>query len=345
MILSVTYLKSQEVINSCNYMQAYGDSVVRILSGADTTGVGPGNSGANVIWDFSSLVADTIYEDFHMFVDPASTPCFSDYDTSNYVSQCSPEVNTRYVYSLRTPEAMICYGYCDMPAGCGEINWNIQIDQKCPFVYQDSYPDTVWGYKCSGSPSVYIHFYKLRQTTYDAYGTLALPGEKSYNALRLKTTEQRIDSMFLSTGIFMSQTITNTTTYFWANADEQDPEKSLLLLIVSGDVMGNKFKQVTYLDTIFGITTGVHINNPVYAFSINPNPFSKTTEIKFDSELLSQNPVFYMYDYTGKEVKKITTIKSNSITIDRNNLHNGMYFFNVMNYDGMILRSGKLMIE
>ncbi|MBI5218580.1 MAG: Ig-like domain-containing protein [Bacteroidia bacterium] len=83
MIFSVGYLKSRVVINNCGYLHTYGDSVVRMLTAADTTGVNPGNAGSDIAWNFSSLVTDSTYKDFHMFANPASTPCYSNYNPQN----------------------------------------------------------------------------------------------------------------------------------------------------------------------------------------------------------------------------------------------------------------------
>jgi hypothetical protein len=79
------------------------------------------------------------------------------------------------------------------------------------------------------------------------------------------------------------------------------------------------------------------------SFSINifPNPFSFSTTIKVNDEFLHAE--LNIYTVFGEEVNS-QTIKSNSSLIYRNNLADGIYFYQVIGNKGKVI-TGKFMIQ
>jgi Secretion system C-terminal sorting domain len=73
-----------------------------------------------------------------------------------------------------------------------------------------------------------------------------------------------------------------------------------------------------------------------------PNPFSESAVVKFNYD--SGNYTFLLYSINGQLVLEIENINSNQITVEKNNLKEGLYFFQLRN-DYQIIGSGKLIIE
>jgi len=77
-------------------------------------------------------------------------------------------------------------------------------------------------------------------------------------------------------------------------------------------------------------------DNSEQKIKVYPNPFSTTTTIFIDNELLTSSLEIRMYDIFGREIKRMTKIKSKEITITRNNLTGGLYFIRVIREDKII---------
>jgi Secretion system C-terminal sorting domain len=92
-------------------------------------------------------------------------------------------------------------------------------------------------------------------------------------------------------------------------------------------------------DTLVGINSFAGIGHQVKVF---PNPFSESAVVEFNYK--SGNYSFLLYSPTGQLVRKIEKINSNRIQVEKNNLTEGMYFFQLKN-TFEIIASGKLIIE
>jgi hypothetical protein len=60
------------------------------------------------------------------------------------------------------------------------------------------------------------------------------------------------------------------------------------------------------------------------SFSVYPNPFSSEATVKTDKIL--KDATLTIYNSIGQEVKQITNISGQTITISRDNLTGGLYF-------------------
>ena len=92
------------------------------------------------------------------------------------------------------------------------------------------------------------------------------------------------------------------------------------------------------------VTTGIDDNN----ISVNnfikvfPNPFTLQTTFLFSSEL--KNAELKVYDVIGHEIKEVKSIFGKQITVNRNNLADGIYFYKLIQ-DNKIIATGKLIVE
>lgn len=96
---------------------------------------------------------------------------------------------------------------------------------------------------------------------------------------------------------------------------------------------------------IAGFTTDVpSINNTSTNSFIYPNPFSNTATIVFDGDV---NPDSYLiiYNVYGEEVKRLFVGAEKQITIHRDNLAGGMYFYNLISNGKETVAKGKFIVE
>ena len=79
------------------------------------------------------------------------------------------------------------------------------------------------------------------------------------------------------------------------------------------------------------------------SFSIFPNPFCHSTTLQFEN-LQKENYTLTLFDIEGRLVSTITNIVSEKIEIERNNLTNGIYYFQLRT-EHEIRATGKVIIE
>jgi len=73
----------------------------------------------------------------------------------------------------------------------------------------------------------------------------------------------------------------------------------------------------------------------IQKFIYYPNPF--TNSITIELQASPKNPLsFTLYNFLGKVVKQAKNIRSRSIQLERDNLPNGLYYFNVFSEEGRI---------
>jgi hypothetical protein len=92
-----------------------------------------------------------------------------------------------------------------------------------------------------------------------------------------------------------------------------------------------------------GVTTGLIKDKNKNFIAIYPNPFNPNFTIQISSEIIITNAVMKIFDVCGKEVKAIS-ISNNETIIDRGDLSNGIYFYNIINNNESIAK-GKLVIQ
>ncbi len=85
------------------------------------------------------------------------------------------------------------------------------------------------------------------------------------------------------------------------------------------------------------------LNGKTNALVCYPNPFSNQTTIQLNTSEHITSWILNVYDINGKLVRTETVSNSNQITINRNELGDGMYFYQGVSKSG-IIGSGKLII-
>ncbi|MEI6815190.1 MAG: T9SS type A sorting domain-containing protein [Bacteroidota bacterium] len=78
---------------------------------------------------------------------------------------------------------------------------------------------------------------------------------------------------------------------------------------------------------------------------LSPNPFNNQTTLNLQSIKNENQKSLLIYNVLGQEVRNIFVGTSTSITINRNNLPSGMYFYKLMDDGPTVLGMGKMMME
>ncbi|MCY7409447.1 MAG: serine hydrolase [Chitinophagales bacterium] len=124
--------------------------------------------------------------------------------------------------------------------------------------------------------------------------------------------------------------------------------KSIDLSNYSGNVI-IKFEDISYggnnlfIDDVnIGLSTSVADVRSTDDAKVFPNPFHSTTTIELSRSI--QNAECIVYDNLGREIKHLRNITSKTITINRDNMSDGIYFFTIIE-NGKIISKGKMVVE
>jgi hypothetical protein len=99
--------------------------------------------------------------------------------------------------------------------------------------------------------------------------------------------------------------------------------------------------------TNFTVSIGTGIINDeaeVQDIAIYPNPFNTVAKIKIDDELRFNKAEMKIIDFLGRTVKIIDAIQTYEFTLDRVDLVNGIYFYQLTEKE-KTLAAGKFIIE
>lgn len=97
-------------------------------------------------------------------------------------------------------------------------------------------------------------------------------------------------------------------------------------------------------DSIYTATyTGIKESNKTSNYKVYPNPTTQFAKLEFNNPT-KQNCTLTIYDFRGQVEQSIKNITSNEIEIERRNITNGLYFFQLRS-DKQIIASGKLTFE
>jgi hypothetical protein len=100
-------------------------------------------------------------------------------------------------------------------------------------------------------------------------------------------------------------------------------------------------------DLAFTGSVGLGINN-LAAVSSNvvlyPNPFDNNATLGIPQSIKLNNAAVEIYNVLGQNVRTIQNITENNVSIEKGNLQNGIYFYQLIN-SGEIINSGKFIIQ
>lgn len=96
-------------------------------------------------------------------------------------------------------------------------------------------------------------------------------------------------------------------------------------------------------DDIGFVSVGINSTKNNANSVVAPNPFDQHTNLKFENPNNEEHSLM-LFDITGKLIRSITDIKTNTVQINKEDLTSGIYFFKLMK-DNQFIATGKLIVE
>lgn len=308
---SMSTIVAQPSLSNQN-LASDGDSFTIYTNTNLSSGSNPGNSGANVTWDFSSMGAGTSSA---LTYSSASSP---DYPDANILFSTQGSSNYFDVQN----DALTYYGFSTTNASSVFTDGQDQI--RVPMSYNDNYTDQFAGtYDAFGQ--VFDRTGTL-DVTADGYGTLSTPQGTYSNVLRIRLIRTSTDEM-------NGQTLSNNldTIYFWYNEYTPHPIMTYTINYVDGSEQGRFANYMDDGDVVLS-TPEEKINISAY-----PNPADDIYNIEADRRIESMT----IFDMKGRQV--LNTLPGNKVfTVDVNQLPRGQYFYELRDQQGVLVSRERL---
>lgn len=308
-------------------------------------GFTPGATGANVAWDFSNLVDDTLAFTWTA-LDPQNTAFVDSFPNANLAFQAPVQGNgsNTWIYYHYDANA----GSLDLHGSASLINDSTGVDtffylltpnpkrvQTFPFTYSDSYVD---GF--SGLNHVNFGGFNFTQTrngtievTADAWGSLVTPAGSFQNVLRIHTLENITDNFLTSV------TTQEIHRYTWYSANEK-----YLLMHMDSIIVRPQFGPTSTSISMFyrdgAPTVGLEEADLAEAMGLElfPNPSQGSAHIRLHSP--PSGPLHCsIHDLSGKSLRSYAW-QSDGLPFlhefDLSDLSPGVYFIQFQTSKGSV---------
>lgn len=319
---------------------------MQVVYMADTTGVTPGPSGANQTWDFTNL-RPTANNDSSVstIVAPSSTPYAADFPNATAAANSASGQSTVFMDFSAGKSEML--GFVTSVQGQTIKNKysNSLIQYTTPMAFNYTHNDNFAGqYQANG---ITIYSRGTVNVNADAYGTVLMPGGKTYNnVLRAHSFQRNIDSMNVGAGAFIITTETESYTFV------QDGRKEPIITITNTSQespSGTTYSKIVTFNNkvaaVSGITEEGNFNRNT--FRIYPNPSaSRSINVITSGENAGTTNIFVI-NQLGQLVKSFHNLNmgagTNNFTLSLDELPKGIYQVHVQTNTGNSVQ--KLVLE
>ena len=321
LVLYSLSLKGQFIFTPATTNPAIGENYFQYA--ADTAGIVPGPAGANQTWDFQYLTISTATYDFYSFVLPDSFSFPSCFLPGGNFNSATAEDSVRKNYYQGDTNQLAYLGN----TGCNGWKFTNCILWVFPFSYGSSFQNTY-----SDSPNCCLPNYgsTTMTKTYDAYGTLKLPGITYSNTARVRT----FDTHSRAYGQGKSSK-GHKTTYDWFEngikypvltiTEEQD---SMYYGSIGQWFPGSVIKKVKVLG-YSGVGIDESGNEEKHPF-VFPNPSDGKIAVRAKSE-----GDIYIYNALGKKIIGSPHLDGET-EIDLSKQPNGIYLLELVTGNGPV---------
>lgn len=299
-------------------------------------GFNPNLTGANFIWDFSTLESNSqgIYE----YKASALTPYIFNFGFTAIGLKIADSIGSgqtslKNVYSFfqkqnNTFSARgLGFQLSAIPFPLAGTYSSADVIYYFPLNYLDTFSKNFALSIPLGTPPLSLgNFYRTgnRTTIVDGWGIISTPFKKNVPCLRIKSEIQSRDSTYinnLGNGFAFDN---NQVEYKWLSLDEKIP-----ILEIIGNQIGNNFipTSIRYRDQQ-GVNnnTSVNSNNTKDEILISPNPVKESCQINCNWT----NAEITLFNAEGK-VLFTKVLQSKSKTIDLTSYKSGIYFLRIAN--------------
>lgn len=285
LLLSSVFVLAQPTLTS-----SMGAVVGETYSGSilvDTTGIMPGNAGANQTWNFANLTT-TGTTSGSTIVLPSSTPYASTFPGATIAGVAGGAYAYVKLSSTKMEDVGTVNGSQTM------VFSDYRTNLEFPFTFNSSYTDTQAGAITTGGTN--MNRTGSVTATADAWGTLVTPSGTYNNTLRVKYIEQFTD---VGGGFNI---LADVTIYIWYSPNYKQPLFTIYEqnYTIFGQVTHSK--AVYYADTPLAVGT----DNALLAKSLSlyPNPAQDKVNLTFDANLSYKNVRISLLTLEGKEIMK-----------------------------------------
>ncbi len=290
-LMLVSCLLNAQISIDNTDMPAPGDTFV--ISTAVNFNGDPELTGANYLWDFSSLTS--VVQRIDSFLEPADVPglysllfnnatvAIEMFEAPNFIPGVAVESPYEFFRNAFNAYGRLGIGVTLNGLPIPIVYDTIEIIYNFPLNYFDTY-SAYSSYNLAIPTIGYFGEEIERESTVDGWGTLKLP-MGDYEVLRVKSVITRSDTIYVdATGIGLALPPVTTTEYYWLGKGTGVP-----LFQVNQNALGisTAFYQDIYVDT-----SAIGIQEPlsdIYKTRLYPNP--ATDHINFEYTLESQSHV------------------------------------------------------
>lgn len=212
LIFFVTLVYAQPTITS-SWAPQIGDVITGFVDGGIATNLTPGDAGANVVWDFSTVTGSGNLAPIDLvYFDPLESVYAITFPDANLALQPvvpNPDLSFASFMQL-TNDEYVSLG--NATSSTMTIYTDPLISMVFPFGYEDSYTDAYAGETIAEGFQAFNN--GTVTTTMDAYGSITTPFSSYSDVIRIKTEQTTRDSSIVAEGSYTISEIT-TINYVW----------------------------------------------------------------------------------------------------------------------------------
>jgi hypothetical protein len=323
------------------------------ISGCDSivpNSIFPGSKGANQTWDFTAL--RNIYEDTSIYMDASASPYFSKFPNANlafYHNTVVGDTGKSYIYyNIDANKHLTFYGDVTYSSFLSQ-NLTAYASQPCidtvtVLSYGKTNEDTVMLTSTFAFPafpgvdSMKIINHEINIDTVDAWGTVKLPGNISYNSLREKSiTYVRSDVYlrYLGSWAFNNSSYDTSIAYFWYTDILTQPIVEIFL-----DSAGKIVSSQYYLTTVTGLMSNKLQQENLRAF---PNPAKANFSLDISGLDKSQINIS-LVSTTGEIFLPEWNSNNDIMQVNTAALKGGLYHWMLKNDEGKFYQGSILLL-
>lgn len=337
MLLAFTSMNAQITITE-NNLASVGSTFTISTDSTVSETIIPGEAGANKTWDFRSLRPQSTDKIGYML--PAWTPYSEEFPEANFAAYSNSDGDA-YAFFSRTDEELAAVGLVGNYADFGQFIINLEpknVYYDFPVQYEDSREETYYFEVNLGNIMDPFDSIRFKETTHkissvDAWGSMEIE-LGTFDVLRIKEETVVYDSIWGKTFGFWSLISSDEQPYTDYNWETNDETIGYTLVSMSYDEESGKVEDVDFLNS-----RPVSVNDKLEtSVNIFPNPTNGVVIFSFNEII---NGKLSIYDSQSKMLMQ-KFVGSEKTEIDISNLSTGLYFYNLKNDKGEILKTGKL---
>ena len=344
LLLSAQLLNAQIVLNN-NDLPKTGDAQLRVMvDSIQSINTLPGEKGENVFWDFSylsgkesgvqnwiSATSATNYSKFPLAILAINKACTK---VHSHVTHTDIETCKNDFY-IKNENGLFYYG--------SDVQGISKYSIPRPIFPILKYGDSIKNesrliYYSSGYTQKVLHVTGYSKA--DAWGTIKTP-VGTVSTIRIFTSETVYDSTYSDGSAILKSKTEGNYYYNWYTRELGFP----VLQISKGILTQNSnYQTVEYAAKLTSFTTGIEELTENQKFiTVYPNPFNDKATLKIHPDFNGEEYTLLIYDINGRIILKKDDNIEREIVIERRNMEQGTYFYQLLNKDFNI--KGKFIVQ